>query len=112
MIIPVSDVCLSPSPPGPLHAQFINDGETGEELDRVLKENRRLRKANQQLQRNVASLRLTGSIGGGTPEVRGSKGGGKGSKGGGKREWQSSLVDDELYRKPEQPPRGKRKGQR
>jgi hypothetical protein len=80
--------------------QFLDDGETNDELDRVLKENKKLRRDNVALQKAISGLRLSGA-GGSSHDVyiRGGRGGGQ-TKSGKKAEWKSSLVDDEQYRKP------------
>jgi hypothetical protein len=69
----------------------------------VLKENKKLRKANHSLQRALANQRLSGTSGGASHDVyiKGSRGGAAaGGRGGKKSEWKSSLVDDEVYRAP------------
>ena len=65
----------------------------------MLKENKKLRRDNQALQKAIASLRLMGSNGSshdvyirGTQSTKGKRGK--------KAEWKSSMVDDEVYKKP------------
>ena len=90
----------------------MDDGETKQELDRVLQANQKLRRNNQSLQKALANLRLSGATGGSSSEayiraMRGGGGGGGGKKGV-KTEWKSSLVDDDMYKKPKPVGKGKK----
>ena len=93
----------------------MDDGETKQELDRVLQANQKLRRNNQSLQKALANLRLSGATGGSSSEayIRAMRGGGGGGGGGGgkkgvKTEWKSSLVDDDMYKKPKPVGKGKK----
>lgn len=85
--------------------EFIDDGETNEELERVLKQNKKLRRENKELNRVIVNMRLQGCTGASHDVYLRNADGNSKAKRGKKPEWKSSLVDDDEYRKPKAKPR-------